>query len=307
MKNVYYIILGAFSIILSSFPYIYGWLKTPPGHVYTGLITNIDDCMVYFSWIQEYASGRFTQRDLFSTELQNPVLFYLWFWVLGLFSKILGTIGAFHLGRVLGGIGLLVAVRWLLTLTVEDEKARRLGFALTCFASGLGWAFGGFDPVKGFQGQPIDTFSPEANTFLSLGFSPLFAPMTALIVVFWCGLLRAERSGKLLDVWPNGFVQRLTDGIVRARFREGMAAPSLIEPGQIYEYTIDLWNTSHVFGVGHAIRLEISSSAFPKYDRNQNTGAPLGQTTEFVTAHQTIYHDAEHPSHLLMPWILKPR
>ncbi len=114
-------------------------------------------------------------------------------------------------------------------------------------------------------------------------------------------------TAKLLDVWPNGFVQRLTDGIVRARFRDGMAAPSLIEPGQIYEYTIDLWNTSHVFGVGHAIRLEISSSAFPKYDRNQNTGAPLGQTTEFVTAHQTIYHDAEHPSHLLMPWILKPR
>ena len=114
-------------------------------------------------------------------------------------------------------------------------------------------------------------------------------------------------TAKLLDVWPNGFVQRLTDGIVRARFREGMAAPSMIEPGQIYEYTIDLWNTSHVFGVGHAIRLEISSSAFPKYDRNQNTGAPLGQTTEFVTAHQTIYHNAEHPSHLLMPWILKPR
>jgi uncharacterized protein len=108
---------------------------------------------------------------------------------------------------------------------------------------------------------------------------------------------------KLVDVWPSGFTQRLSDGMVRARFREGMDAPSLIEPGKIYHYTIDCWNTSQVFKTGHRIGLEISSSAFPKFDRNLNTGAVLGVTTEMVVAEQRIYHDAEHPSAIVLPVI----
>jgi putative CocE/NonD family hydrolase len=108
---------------------------------------------------------------------------------------------------------------------------------------------------------------------------------------------------KLVDVWPTGFVQRLTDGIVRARFRDGMAAPSLITPGEVYRYTIDCWNTAQVFHAGHRIGLEISSSAFPKYDRNPNTGAPLGQTAALAPADQRIYHDADHPSALILPII----
>lgn len=108
---------------------------------------------------------------------------------------------------------------------------------------------------------------------------------------------------KLVDIWPSGFTQRIADGMVRARFREGMDRPSLIEPGKIYHYTIDCWNTAQIFKVGHRIGLEISSSAFPKYDRNLNTGAPLGQTSEMVAAEQTIYHDAEHPSAIVLPVI----
>ncbi|WP_018130901.1 CocE/NonD family hydrolase [Effusibacillus pohliae] len=108
---------------------------------------------------------------------------------------------------------------------------------------------------------------------------------------------------KLLDVWPNGFAQRLTDGMVRARFREGMEHPSLIEPGRIYKYEIDCWNTSHVFKKGHQIRIEIASSAFPKYDRNPNTGAPLGKASEMIVAEQTIYHCKEYPSAILLPII----
>jgi putative CocE/NonD family hydrolase len=106
---------------------------------------------------------------------------------------------------------------------------------------------------------------------------------------------------KLVDVWPSGFVQRLCDGMVRARFREGMDRPSLIEPGRIYHFSIDCWNTSQVFKAGHRIGLEISSSAFPKYDRNLNTGAPLGRTTEMEVAEQRIFHDAEHPSAIVLP------
>ncbi|NGQ96518.1 CocE/NonD family hydrolase [Brevibacillus sp. SYP-B805] len=108
---------------------------------------------------------------------------------------------------------------------------------------------------------------------------------------------------KLLDVWPNGYAQRLTDGMVRARFREGMDRPSLIEPGRIYKYEIDCWNTSHLFKKGHRIRVEIASSAFPKYDRNLNTGAPLGQSAEMAVAEQVIFHDPDHPSAIVLPLI----
>lgn len=108
---------------------------------------------------------------------------------------------------------------------------------------------------------------------------------------------------KLLDVWPNGVAQRLTDGMVRARFREGMETPSLIEPGKVYKYEIDCWNTSHVFKKGHQIRVEVSSSAFPKYDRNLNTGAPLGKTAEMIVAEQTIFHSEQYPSAILLPVI----
>lgn len=110
---------------------------------------------------------------------------------------------------------------------------------------------------------------------------------------------------KLVDIWPSGFVQRLCDGMVRARFREGMDRPSLIEPGKIYKFLIDCWNTCQVFKIGHRIGLEISSSAFPKYDRNLNTGVPLGLTTEMAIADQRIYHDVEHQSAVVLPIIPK--
>lgn len=108
---------------------------------------------------------------------------------------------------------------------------------------------------------------------------------------------------KLLDVWPNGYAQRLTDGMVRARFREGMENPSLIEPGKVYKYEIDCWNTSHVFKKGHQIRVEIASSAFPKYDRNPNTGEELGKTANMVKAEQKVYHNEEYPSAIILPVI----
>ncbi len=107
----------------------------------------------------------------------------------------------------------------------------------------------------------------------------------------------------LIDVWPTGYRQRLCDGMVRARFRAGMEHPSLIEPGQIYPYQLDCWNTSQVFKAGHRICLQISSSAFPKFDRNLNTGADLALTSEFISAQQRIFHDAEHPSSVILPLI----
>ena len=127
-----------------------------------------------------------------------------------------------------------------------------------------------------------------------------------------CGPLRVHLSAassardtdfmaKVIDVWPNGFAQRLNDGMVRARFREGMDKPSLIEPGRVYSYDLDLWNTCQLYQKGHRIRVEVSSSAFPKYDRNLNTGEALGQTTQMAVAQQKIYHDREHPSYVVLP------
>jgi len=107
--------------------------------------------------------------------------------------------------------------------------------------------------------------------------------------------------GLLIDVWPEGYAQRLIDGMVRARYREGMEKASLIEPGKVYGYTLDLWNTCQTFKKGHRIRLQLASSAFPKYDRNPQTGDNLAKSTVLQKADQRIYHDKNHPSHILLP------
>jgi uncharacterized protein len=110
-------------------------------------------------------------------------------------------------------------------------------------------------------------------------------------------------TAKLVDVHPSGFAQNLTDGIIRARYRQSTARPEPIEPGKVYAYTIDLWATSNVFKAGHRIHLEISSSNFPRFDRNPNTGGALATETELLPAVQTIHHDGTYPSHVTLPII----
>ena len=106
-----------------------------------------------------------------------------------------------------------------------------------------------------------------------------------------------------MDVYPNGYAQILREGILRARYRNSFKKQELSTPGKVYEYTIDLWSMSHVFKQGHRIQVEISSSNFPKYDRNLNTGGRFGDDTELRIATQTIYHDAQRPSHIILPVI----
>ncbi len=110
-------------------------------------------------------------------------------------------------------------------------------------------------------------------------------------------------TAKLVDVHPDGRPFNLCDGIARASYRDSKSEPSLIEPGKVYRYEIDLWVTSNAFLPGHKIRVEISSSNFPRFDRNLNTGEPFGTGTKFIKATQTIYHDKERPSHVLLPVI----
>ncbi|MFZ0594690.1 MAG: CocE/NonD family hydrolase, partial [Bryobacteraceae bacterium] len=92
-----------------------------------------------------------------------------------------------------------------------------------------------------------------------------------------------------------------TEGIIRARYRSSEEAPELMNPGQVYRFMIDLWSTSNVFRSGHRLRIEISSSNFPRFDRNLNTGQEAEFATRFVSASNTIYHDAEHPSAVVLP------
>jgi putative CocE/NonD family hydrolase len=107
----------------------------------------------------------------------------------------------------------------------------------------------------------------------------------------------------LLDVWPDGHAERVQDGLARARFRAGMDKQVPLVPGQATRYDIDLWFTSKVFEPGHRLRVSIGSALFPKYDRNLNTGGNNERDTKWVVAHQTVYHDAAHPTHVVLPVI----
>ena len=110
-------------------------------------------------------------------------------------------------------------------------------------------------------------------------------------------------TAKLVDVSPCGHARNLTDGILRARFRASMREGTLLAPGVVVRYEIDLWSTSNTFLPGHRIRLEVSSSNFPRFDRNPNTGELPGRSAVMVSALQTVFHSSEYPSRLVLPVI----
>lgn len=112
-------------------------------------------------------------------------------------------------------------------------------------------------------------------------------------------------TAMLVDVDTNGYARFLTDGIVRARYRTTTDKPEEIVPGKLYKYTIDLWATSNVFKAGHKIRLYVSSSNFPRFNRNLNTGEMTFGSSRMMKAKQTIYHDADHPWAVVLPIILR--
>lgn len=116
-------------------------------------------------------------------------------------------------------------------------------------------------------------------------------------------------TAKLIDVYPpnsdfpSGFEMNIGDSIIRARYRDSLAHQKLMKPGEIYPLTITLYPTSNLFKRGHRLRVDISSSNFPRFDINPNTGDPLQQSRRMVTADNTVYHDRAHPSHIVLPVI----
>jgi hypothetical protein len=108
---------------------------------------------------------------------------------------------------------------------------------------------------------------------------------------------------RLIQVGKDGKLFPLAEGKIRARFRESMSAPKPLEPGKVYEYGLDLWQTGITLSAGYRLRVEVASASFPLWSRNLNTGGHNERETEFVAAEQVIYHDASRPSHVLLPVI----
>ncbi len=130
-----------------------------------------------------------------------------------------------------------------------------------------------------------------------------------VVVRLWASssAVDTDFTAKLIDVYPasgdfpGGFDLNIGDGILRARFRESLKKEVLMKPGTVYPMTIKLYPTSNMFKRGHRIRVDVSSSNFPRFDINPNTGEPLNDNRSQVVATNTIHHDAEHPSQIVLP------
>jgi putative CocE/NonD family hydrolase len=168
------------------------------------------------------------------------------------------------------------------------------------------------DPVPtgamgGYSRAPSDPTEIETRSDVLVYTSePMTEPLEVtgyVELVLWASSSAPDTdfTGKLIDVAPDGTARTLTDGILRARYRNGFDAPELLTPGEPTELRIDLLATSNVFLPGHRIRVEVSSSNFPRFDRNPNTGAPFGSDAEVHVARQTVHHDADYPSYILLP------
>lgn len=156
---------------------------------------------------------------------------------------------------------------------------------------------------------PQDQRPAEARGDVLLYTTPAFAKDTevtgpvSLDLYVGSSAVDTDFTGKLVDVWPNGFAQNLTEGILRLRYRNSQEKPELANPGETYRITVDLWATSNVFLAGHKLRLEVSSSNFPRFDRNLNTGEEQARASRMIKATNVIYHDKAHPSALLVPLV----
>ena len=138
--------------------------------------------------------------------------------------------------------------------------------------------------------------------------APLTEPLEVtgpITAVLWIASTAKDTdfTAAISDVQPDGTARALTDGITRARYRGSKTTPALLVPGTRYEVRIDVGATGNVFLPGHRIRLEVSSSNFPRYDRNPNTGAPFGTDATTVAARQTVFHERDAASHLILPVI----
>ncbi len=153
-----------------------------------------------------------------------------------------------------------------------------------------------------------ETVTQQRNDILVYQTDPLVEPLTFAGPV--SAVLYASSSAKdtdwfmrLMEVEPDGKIFLLAEGKIRARFRESTKKAVLLKPGEVNEYMLDLWQTGLSIPKGHRLRVEVASASFPLFSRNLNTGGHNEMETNYVSAEQVIYHDAKHPSHVLLPVI----
>lgn len=171
------------------------------------------------------------------------------------------------------------------------------------------------DPSKGFFGSkppylPLKA-RPDIVVFQTEPLTEEVKVIGPITVVLYASstALDTDFTAKLIDVYPpsqdfpSGFEMNITDGIIRARFRNSPEKPELMKAGEIYEFVIEPFPTANVFKKGHRIRIDITSSNFPRFDRNPNTGEPIGMNRRMVTADNSIHVDREHPSGVILPII----
>jgi uncharacterized protein len=159
----------------------------------------------------------------------------------------------------------------------------------------------------GYSRTPSDQREVERRAdVLVYTTAPLAAPLEVtgpIEVRLWAASSATDTdfTAKLVDVHPDGTARMLTDGILRARYRRGKTSRVLLTPNAPEELVIDAGATSNLFAAGHRIRIEISSSNFPRFDRNPNTGASFGEGAELRHAQQTVFHDAKRASRIVLP------
>ena len=162
-------------------------------------------------------------------------------------------------------------------------------------------SFGAYSRAPGDRREVQER--PDVLVYTS---APLTQPLEVtgpVRLVIWAASSARDTdfTAALSDMHSDGTARALTDGILRARYRDSRTTPTLMTPGQPYELTIEVGATSNVFRPGHRLRVEVSSSNFPRYDRNPNTGGTFGSDATTIVARQTVFHDAAHPSRLVLP------
>lgn len=158
-------------------------------------------------------------------------------------------------------------------------------------------------PPSGPHDQRAIEARPDVITFETAPLEEeltIIGPITVTLFVS-SSALDTDFGARLCDVYPDGRSMLMNEGMLRMRYREDITSESLLDPGEVYEITLDLWDTALCFAQGHRIRLAIMSCSDPRYDPNPNTGEPFRQHTHTVTAENTIYHDAARPSRLTLP------
>ena len=194
---------------------------------------------------------------------------------------------------------------WLSREPPSSEAPDRYVYDPNCPVPSLG---GHFTPTQLAPG-PVEQASVERREdVLCFTSEPLAEDLevTGPLVLYLYAATTApdtDFTAKLVDVYPDGRAFNIADGGIRARFRDSVVEPRPVRPGEVNEYRIHLRNTSIVFARGHRVRIDVSSSDFPRWDRNTNTGAPIGSDISGQVATQTVFHESRWPSHIDLPVI----